>query len=81
MIVLCPYCSSENVTNPSVDSNDFICNDCCEDFKADNGIDLDKEDEKEESPNSASLIDLTKEAALNIAKQLRKEKEDDSLAE
>ena len=40
MIVQCPSCYSENVTNLSADSNDFICNDCGEDFQADNGISI-----------------------------------------
>lgn len=43
MIVQCPECYSDNVTNLSYDSNDFICNDCGEDFLADNGIDIEQE--------------------------------------
>ena len=48
MIVQCPFCFSDNVTNLSVDSNDFICNDCGETFEADNGMDLEDEDEENE---------------------------------
>ncbi|MFY0715374.1 hypothetical protein J1D01_17100 [Seonamhaeicola sp. NFXS20] len=43
MIVQCPECYSDNVTNLSYDSNEFICNDCGEDFLANNGIDVEKE--------------------------------------
>jgi hypothetical protein len=80
MIVQCPFCLSENVTNLSLDSNDFICNDCGEDFKADNGIDPDN-DEQGETSHDASFIDFDPKAALIIAKQLRKENEDDNIKE
>ena len=44
MITQCPECGSDNVSNLSLDSNDFICNDCGEDFYADNGIDVENDD-------------------------------------
>lgn len=78
MIVQCPSCFSENVTNLSADSNEFICNDCGEDFQADNGIDIEEEDEIEETSNDATFIDLDPETALEITKQVRKANEDDS---
>jgi hypothetical protein len=83
MIVQCPSCFSENVTNLSADSNDFICNDCGEDFQADNGIDIEEEDDEEELEESsnASFIDLDPETALHLAKQVRKDNEGDSIDE
>jgi transposase-like protein len=39
-ITVCPHCNSEDVTNLSFDSDEFICNDCGEDFEADNGVDI-----------------------------------------
>ena len=63
MIALCPVCNSEDVTNLSDDSNDFICNDCGEDFKADNEIDLDSGD--------ASFIDIDPQTVLFLAKKLK----------
>lgn len=44
MIIQCPECYSDNVTNLSADSNDFICNDCGADFQADNSLETDNED-------------------------------------
>lgn len=70
MIVQCPHCFSDNVTNLSYDSNDFICNDCGEDFQADNGVDL-EEDEVEEG----GFIDIDSETALKIARQATDDKE------
>jgi hypothetical protein len=72
MIVQCPSCLSENVTNLSEDSNDFICNDCGEDFQADNGIDLEEDEDFEDSSNEVSFIDIDSQTALNIAKQIKK---------
>lgn len=67
MIVQCPNpdCYSDNVTNLSYDSNEFICNDCGEDFEADNGIDV-EEDE-------ANFIDIDPDTALFIANSLKKD--------
>lgn len=72
MIVQCPSCFSENVTNLSVDSNDFICNDCGEDFQADNGINIKENEDIEDTSDESSFIDLDPETALNIAKQVRR---------
>ena len=44
MIAQCPHCYSSNVTNLSFDSDDFICNDCGEDFESDNDFDDDEEE-------------------------------------
>jgi transposase-like protein len=66
MIVQCPYCYSENVTNLSADGNDFICNDCGEDFQ----VDIDSE--LNES-GDANFLDIPPEIALKIAKQLREQ--------
>lgn len=74
MIVQCPNCFSDNVTNLSYDSNDFICNDCGEDFQADNGVDLD-EDEVEENAEDG-FIDIDPETALRIAKAVKDDKEE-----
>lgn len=81
MIVQCPSCFSENVTNLSADSNDFICNDCGEDFQADNGIDIEEDEEIEETSHDATFIDLDPETALNKAKQVRKGNDADSISE
>lgn len=72
MIVQCPSCFSENVTNISSDSNDFVCNDCGEDFQADNGIDLEEDEDLGKSANDATFIALDPETALNMAKQAKK---------
>ncbi len=64
-----PDCLSENVTNLSFDSNEFICNDCGEDFIADNGIEL----EDENTDNEPSFIDLFSDVAMNIARQVIKD--------
>jgi len=72
MIVQCPHCFSDNVTNLSYDSNDFICNDCGEDFQADNGVDLD-EDEDEENVEGG-FIDIDPETALRIAREANDDK-------
>lgn len=72
MIIQCPQCFSDNVTNLSFDSNDFICNDCGEDFQADNGIDIEEDVEDEEN----GFIDIDAETALRIAKDLENDKED-----
>ena len=45
-IVQCPECHSDNVNNVSHDSNEFICVDCGEDFYADNGIEIDYDEEE-----------------------------------
>ena len=78
MIVQCPSCFSENVTNLSADSNDFICNDCGEDFQADNGIDIEEDEEIEETTDGATFIDIDPQTALNLANQVRKSNEADS---
>lgn len=44
MIIQCPVCDSDNVTNLSADSNNFICDDCGEDFHADNGLEIEDDD-------------------------------------
>ncbi len=77
MIVQCPSCYSDNVTNLSADSNDFICNDCGEDFQADNGIDIDADDEGE------GFVDLDPQTAIRIANLIKKHDEnaDDSPAD
>lgn len=74
MIVQCPHCFSDNVTNLSFDSNDFICNVCGEDFIADNGIDLEEEDDDIENEESG-FIDIDPETALRIAKGLENDKD------
>ncbi len=81
MIVQCPSCLSENVTNLSADSNDFICNDCGEDFQADNGLDLEDDEDLEETSEGATFIDLDSETALNLARQARKENDADNTSE
>ncbi len=81
MIVQCPSCFSGNVTNLSADSNDFICNDCGEDFQADNSIDLEDDEDLGETADGATFIDLDPETALNIAKQARKANEADDTSE
>lgn len=48
-IITCPECGSDNVSNVSSDSNDFICEDCGNDFEADNGIDVEKDFDDDES--------------------------------
>ncbi|MNR61620.1 hypothetical protein D3C85_1834150 [compost metagenome] len=53
------------MTNLSSDSNEFLCNDCGEDFEADNGIDV-EEDE-------AGFIDLDPDTALFIANSIKKD--------
>ncbi len=78
MIVQCPSCFSVNVTNLSADSNDFICNDCGEDFQADNDIDIEEDEELEDNSNNGPFIDIDPETALHMAKQIRKESENDS---
>lgn len=74
MIVQCPHCFSDNVTNLSFDSNDFICNDCGEDFIADNGIDFEEDDDDIENEESG-FIDIDPEKALRIAKDLENDKD------
>ena len=81
MIVQCPSCFSENVTNLSADSNDFICNDCGEDFQADNSIDLEEDEDLEETADGSGFIDLDPETALNIVRQARKPNEADDTSE
>jgi len=71
MIVQCPSCNSENVTNLSYDSNDFICNDCGEDFQADNGVEIDESDDTDN--NESGFIDIDPKEALEIAKKLRED--------
>jgi len=73
MIVQCPHCFSDNVTNLSFDSNDFICNDCGEDFQADNGVDLEEDDDVNDE--ESGFIDIDPETALRIAKDLENDKE------
>jgi hypothetical protein len=77
MIVQCPHCFSDNVTNLSFDSNDFICNDCGEDFKADNGVDLEEDDDVEDK--ESGFIDIDPETALRIAKDLENDKDNNQI--
>ena len=81
MIVQCPSCFSKNVTNLGADSNDFICNDCGEDFQADNGIDLEDDEDLEETTDGATFIDLDPETALKIAREARKANEAEDTSE
>ena len=73
MIVQCPHCFSDNVTNLSFDSNDFICKNCGEDFQADNGVDLEEDDDVNDE--ESGFIDIDPETALRIAKDLENDKE------
>lgn len=75
MTIQCPSCNSDDVTNLSFDSNDFICNDCGENFQADNGIDLDEDSESQEDENEGGFIDLDPKTALDLSKQLRENTE------
>jgi|GEM_PF-2237096 len=74
MIIQCPNCYSENVTNLSDDSNEFICNDCGSDFQANNGIDV-EEDDQDENEVEGGFIDLDPETAMRMAKTLKKDNE------
>lgn len=71
MIIQCPECASDNVTNLSADSNDFICNDCGEDFQAENGLDL-EDDEEELNDNKAHFDNFDLDFAKGLAEKFRK---------
>lgn len=68
MIVQCPHCFSDNVANLSFDSSDFICNDCGEDFQADNGVDLEEDDDNGVNDEECGFTDINPETTLRIAK-------------
>ncbi len=76
MIISCPHCSSENVSRPMADSNEFICQDCGEDFTANEAEDLDDEDEKLDD-QEAPFVDMDPETALRMAREVNKNKNED----
>jgi hypothetical protein len=62
MIIKCtnPDCRSENVTRQSADSNDFICDDCGNEFSDEDDDELDNEDNKVIKDNEDEFDDEVK---------------------